>query len=136
VAKDCLYYIGPEETRSIQFNDDDTISFPYGDSNMILAPKGNVYLFSATETADTGVVLNIGSNFAIDEDGCVNAENGSFSGTINADKGEIGGWTIGDYTDSHKNIIPALSYTGQADKIIVRLGADSTTAGSYGGKVL
>ena len=94
VAKDCLYYIGSEETRSIQFNDDDTIFFPYGDSNMILAPKGNVYLFSDTETADTAVVLNIGSNFAINEDGCVNAENGSFSGTINADKGEIGGWTI------------------------------------------
>lgn len=60
--------------------------------------------------AITGGTISIGSNFSVDKDGNatlknINATSGTFTGTINAEEGKIGGWTIGEDTLEGGNVI-------------------------------
>ena len=50
----------------------------------------------------TGGTITIGSNFSVAEDGTLTANNGKFTGTIEANAGRIGGWTI-EYTSGDES---------------------------------
>lgn len=52
---------------------------------------------SVTGTTISGGSITIGSNFSVDNSGNLTASNASLTGTINANAGRIGGWTI-EYT--------------------------------------
>lgn len=91
---------------------------PHGNNKFVLDDKGN----EVGETIDNiygtndglGITLDvtqkktpfhIGSLFSVDWDGTLKATDGEFSGKITAEKGEIGGWTIGETTLSGNDVI-------------------------------
>jgi hypothetical protein len=61
----------------------------------------NVYL-GAPQT-NTNIVFKAGDNFSVDKDGNLYANNGNFTGTINATGGTIGGWDISENALSKGN---------------------------------
>ena len=89
-------------SKSVRYN-----NLVFGKENSyVLYPAGSSSSYTIAGTNRSGWKLGIGQNFGVAGDGylyCKNADitgkitatSGSFTGTVNADKGIIGGWTLG-----------------------------------------
>ena len=72
--------------------------------------------------------LQIGSRFYVDWDGTINATNGEFSGTITADSGKIGAWTISEAEDNKGALYAGDTYLYPTGKI--KAGEDFSVSAS------
>lgn len=61
------------------------------------------YLHMNSSKSKTKYPLAIGSNFMVEWDGSIEANNGKFTGTLYSEKGQIGGWYIDENTLSSED---------------------------------
>ena len=85
--------------------------------------EGNIIIDSTQRRTP----FKIGSNFSVNWDGTIKATDGNFNGTITADSGQIGAWTISETEDNKGALYASQTYlypngTIDCNKLIARSG--------------